>query len=161
MARIGDPASSGAPVWPWGAPRNVRERLVDPSVFDRKKRRKSGDPKSPALASADLLDFIGPGHTSDELRLPMPPGYEDGSEDFRPFPDRELTAELCSQGSEEARGVLAQAVKSLALPPERQARVMAMLGREARMLAVLGHIQKEVDEIVDRMKAELKVTGRY
>src|SRR6185369_17960382 len=66
------------PMWPWGGPRSVRERLVDPAQFDRKKQaRKAGNPKSPALASAALLDFIGPAHSADELRLPLPP-YPEG-----------------------------------------------------------------------------------
>jgi hypothetical protein len=176
MARIGDSPprrgplwpppstelpSNRAPVWPWGGPRSVRDRLVNPSAFERKRRRKSGDPKSPALASTDLLDFIGPGHTSDELRLPMPPGYGDGSEEFRPFPDRELTAEICELGSAESRGELESALKRLALPPERHAYVMGMLEREARMLEVLERIQADVDEVVERMKAECKANGSY
>ena len=62
------------PMWPWGGPRSVRERLVDPAQFDRKKKlKKAGDPKNPALASAALMDFIGPAHSSEELRLPLPP----------------------------------------------------------------------------------------
>lgn len=161
MARIDDPLPNRVPVWPWGGPRSVRERLVDPSVFDRKKRRKAGDPKSPALASADLLDFIGPGHTSDELRLPLPPGFGDGSEEFRPFPDRELTAEICELGGQELRQGLEQLLKRLALPPDRHAHVMAMLGREAQMLALLERIQTDVDEVVAKMKAEYKATGGY
>lgn len=32
-----------------------------------------GDP-SPSLASAALLDFIGPAHSAEGLRLPMPAG---------------------------------------------------------------------------------------
>lgn len=156
-----DVSTSRSPVWPWGGPRSVRDRLVDPSVFDRKRRRKSGDPKSPALASADLLDFIGPGHTSDELRLPMPPGYGDGGEEFRPFPDRALTAEICEMGNEQARRDLETALKRLPLPPERHAYVMAMLGREARMLDLLERTQADVDEVVERMKSEYKANGSY
>jgi hypothetical protein len=34
--------------------------------------KKKGDPKNPSLASAALLDFIGPAHSAEELRLPMP-----------------------------------------------------------------------------------------
>lgn len=176
MARIGDGQPKPMPqfpsaspevstnrgvVWPWGGPRSVRERLVNPSVFERKKRRKTGDPKSPALASADLLDFMGPGHTSDELRLPMSPGYGDGGEEFRPFPDRELTAEICELGGVEARAELEKMLGRLALAPGRHARVAEMLGREARMLEVLGRMQADVDEVVERMKAEYKANGSY
>lgn len=176
MARIGDSPprrgplwpppstevpSNRAPAWPWGGPRSVRDRLLNPSAFDRKRRRKSGDPKSPALASADLLDFIGPGHSSDELRMPLPPGYGDGAEEFRPFPDREVTAELCELGNAQARGDLEKALKRLALPPERQAYLAAVLAREAQMLEVLGRIQADVEEVVERMKAECKSTGSY
>ena len=70
-----------APLWPWGGPRSVREKLVDPAEFDRKKKvAKKGDPKNPALASAALLDWIGPGHNADELRLPLPPHPDEGQE---------------------------------------------------------------------------------
>jgi hypothetical protein len=57
-----------APLWPWGGPRSVRERLVDPKQLDRKSRK--GDPKNPALASAALLEFLAPAHSSEEVRLP-------------------------------------------------------------------------------------------
>ena len=73
MAKINNQPPK-APLWPWGGPRSVREKLVDPTQFDRKKKlKKTGNPKSPALASAALLDFIGPAHSSEELRLPTPP----------------------------------------------------------------------------------------
>src|SRR5579863_7140672 len=80
-----------APPWPWGGPRSVRERLVDPSQFDRKKKaKKAGNPKSPALPSTELLDFIGPAHSSDELRLPMPPHPQGHDADLSGFNERPL-----------------------------------------------------------------------
>jgi len=48
-----------APLWPWGGPRSVRDRLVEPRQLDTRKTKKKGDPKNPSLASAALLDFIG------------------------------------------------------------------------------------------------------
>src|SRR5687768_12556220 len=72
MAKINQPPPR-TPQWPWGGPRIVREKLVDPKQFDRRRRlAKKGDPKNPALASVELLEFLGPAHSSDELRLPLP-----------------------------------------------------------------------------------------
>src|SRR5688500_7053355 len=83
-----------APTWPWGGPRSVRERLVDPSQLDRRKGKK-GDPKNPPLASFALLEFMGPGHTSEELRLPepaMPTGYDAELAGFADAPHLEALA---------------------------------------------------------------------
>ncbi len=77
-----------APLWPWGGPRTVREKLVDPSQLDRKKKTKAGNPKNPALASSALLDFIGPAHSSEELRLPLPPMPFGHEADLERFSDR-------------------------------------------------------------------------
>ena len=62
-----------APYWPWGGRRTIREKLVSVEQLERKQRLRKGDAKNPPLASAALLEFIGPGHTSEELRLPEPP----------------------------------------------------------------------------------------
>src|SRR5687768_17603904 len=66
-----------SPMWPWGGPRQVREKIVRPAQFEKtKKNKKLGNPKNPSLASAALLDWIGPAHSSEELRLPLPPHPE-------------------------------------------------------------------------------------
>lgn len=162
MPRIGDKPPANLPLWPWGGPRSVRERLVDPAQFDRKRRKKSGDPKRPALASAALLDFIGPGHSSDELRLPPPPSpYPDGGQELNAFPDRALTREVCAQGARVGRDDLEMALGRLALPAERRARLEAMLNREEQMLEVLGRLQADTEEIIERMKMEYKTNGSY
>ncbi len=162
MPRIGDKPPSSISLWPWGGPRSVRERLVDPAQFDRKRRKKSGDPKRPALASTALLDFIGPGHSSDELRLPFPASpHQDGGQELNPFPDRTLTREVCERGAGVGREELEMALGRLALPPERKACLEAMLNREEQMLEVLGRLQADTEEIIERMKMEYKTNGSY
>ena len=51
MAKVGQQPK--APLWPWGGPRSVRDKLVDKTQVTSKARKK-GDPKNPALASAAL-----------------------------------------------------------------------------------------------------------
>src|SRR5919106_1090849 len=80
MAKINAPPPRG-PSFPWGEPKSVRERLVDPSqVVSAGKRRRKGDPKDPPLASVALMDFIGPSHSGEDLRLPPPPALRSGAE---------------------------------------------------------------------------------
>lgn len=159
MAKIGQP---NIPVWPWGGPRSVREKLVDPTQFERKRRKKLGDPKRPALASSTLIDFIGPGHTSDELRLPPPPSpFGDGARELTPFPDRAFTREVVGRGDEAARRSLDAALARVAVAPEKLERMRAVIQREAHMLNLLGQVQAETEEIIERMKEEYKATGSY
>ena len=86
MAKINQGPIQRSPMWPWGGPRAVREKLVDRNQF--KALRKKGDPKNPALASAELLDFIGPAHSAEELRLPMPPAPAGHDADVESYTDR-------------------------------------------------------------------------
>ena len=62
-----------APQWPWGGPQALRSKVVNRGQIEKKGVKKKGDPKNPALASTALLDFIGPAHSAEELRLPLPP----------------------------------------------------------------------------------------
>ncbi|MFN7130921.1 MAG: hypothetical protein ACK4N5_02490 [Myxococcales bacterium] len=159
MAKIGQPR---IPVWPWGGPRSVREKLVDPAQFDRKRRKKVGDPKRPALASAELLEFMGPGHASDEVRLPPPPSpYADGAREITPFPDRAFTREVVSHGDEASQRALDAAFARISAAPDKLERMKSLLQREAQMLSLLKDLQSDTEAIIEMMKREYKANGSY
>jgi hypothetical protein len=145
--------------WPWGGPRSVRERLVDPSQFDRKKKaRKAGNPKSPPLASTALLDSIGPAHGSDELRLPMPPHPQGHDADLNGFNERPLLQAVADRSQAEDPG-LERALARVSAPPERLDRLKALLGREEQMLALVGRLNADIQEVQRRMQEEQKDSG--
>ena len=162
MAKVGGPPTN-IPLWPWGGPRALREKLVDPTQFDRKKKaKKLGDPKSPPLASAALLEFMGPGHASDEVRLPPPPSpYGQGTDEIVPFPDRAFTRTVVERGEPNQRLAIESALARVAVAPDKLERMKAVLNREAQMLSLLGKVQADTDEIIERMKEEYKEYGSY
>ncbi len=147
-----------APLWPWGGPRSVREKLVDPSQFDRKKR-KAGNPKSPALASAALLDFIGPAHSSEEIRLPEPPLPKGHEADLEGMSDRPYLGSVAGRAEGEQRQQLERSLGRINAPPERMERLKGLLQREAQMLALVGQVHAEVQEIQRRMREEQQEEG--
>jgi hypothetical protein len=159
MAKIYSPPPK-LPAWPWGAPRTVREKLVDPSQFDRKKKlKKSGDPKNPALASFALLESIGPGHSSEELRLPLPP-HPDGHEaDLEGFNDRPHLESVAAKGQGDARALLERGLRAISAAPDRLDQMKALLQREGQMLTLIGRIHEEVQEIQQRIRDEQKEQG--
>jgi hypothetical protein len=146
------------PLWPWGGPRTVREKLVDPSQFDRKKR-KAGNPKNPALASAALLDFIGPAHSSEELRLPTPPHPKGHDADLERLSDRPFLGSVAGRADEEQRQLLERGLARVNAPPERLERLRGLLQREAQMLALVGQLHEEAQEIQRRMREEQQDVG--
>ncbi len=146
------------PLWPWGGPRSVREKLVDPSQFERKKR-KAGNPKSPALASAALLDFIGPAHSSEELRLPTPPHPEGHDADLESPSDRPFLGSVAGRAEDEQRQRLERGLARINAPPERMDRLKGLLQREAQMLSLVGQLHEEVLEIQRRMREEQQDQG--
>ncbi len=150
-----------SPMWPWGGPRSVRERLIDPSQFERKRPKRLGDPKRPALASNALLEFIGPGHTSDELRLPPPPSPFGGAEEITPFPDRTFTREVVNRSSESNRLAMDVALNRVVASPDKLDRMRAVLAKESQMLELLGRVQADTDEIIERMSDAFKINGSY
>ncbi|MBZ4417168.1 hypothetical protein [Myxococcus sp. RHSTA-1-4] len=158
MSRINNQPPK-APAWPWGGPRSVRERLVDPSQVDRKKLRKAGNPKNPALASAALLDFIGPAHSSEELRLPLPPHPGGHDADLEGFSDRPHLASVAGRGEEDQRRMLERGLSRVNAPPERLERLKALLQRESAMLTLVDQVNEETKEIIRRMWAEQKDEG--
>ena len=163
MAKVGDNQPPRIPLWPWGGPRSVREKLVDPTQFDRKKKaKKLGDARHPPLASAALLEFMGPGHASDELRLPPPPSpFGQGTEELTPFPDRTFTRTVVDRGGDLNRRALDQALARVNAAPDKLERMKAVVNREAQMLSLLGKVQSDTDEVIERMKQEYKANGSY
>jgi hypothetical protein len=158
MARINNQPPK-APLWPWGGPRSVRERLVDPSQVDRKKLRKTGNPKNPALASAALLDFIGPAHSSEELRLPLPPHPGGHDADLEGFSDRPHLASVAGRGDEDQRRMLERGLSRVNAAPDRLERLKALLQRESAMLTLVDQVNEETKEIIRRMWAAQKDEG--
>lgn len=149
-----------APLWPWGGPRSVKERLVDPAQLDRaKKKGRKGDPKNPALPSAELLDFIGPAHSSEELRLPMPPHPKGHDADLAAFTDRSVLGTVAERAGEEQTRALEKNLTRVNAQPDRLERLKALLSREQQMLTLIADLNSDVDEIQRRMREEQKETG--
>jgi hypothetical protein len=158
MAKI-NPQPPRAPMWPWGGPRQVRDRLVDRTQLERGKAKKKGDPRNPALASAALLDFIGPPHSSEELRLPLPVFPEGHDADLDGYLDRQNLSSVADRGDAEARNKLERNLQGVRAPPDRIDRLKALLNREGSMLQLMGKIHEEVEEIHRRRTEEQKEEG--
>jgi hypothetical protein len=141
-----------APQWPWGGPRSVRERLVDKSQLDRK--TKKGDPRNPPLASAALLDFIGPAHSAEELRLPMPPMPKGHDADVDGLLDRGSLAQAAQHLGDEARSRLQGALEAVRASSERVDRLRSLLQREAQMLELVSLVSQEMAEIERKRREE-------
>jgi hypothetical protein len=133
--------------------------LVDRSQLERKNVRKKGDPKNPALASAALLDFIGPAHSAEELRLPMPvpPGGHDA--DLEGFLDRPHLQSVAERMNERRQAALERGLQSLRAPPERVDRLRSLLQREAAMLELVSTVSREQMEIERRRREETREEG--
>ena len=148
-----------APYWPWGGRRTIREKLVSIEQLERKQRLRKGDAKNPPLASAALLEFIGPGHTSEELRLPEPEipveleaqlGGEVGLSVLKGIADRSQQGQ--QKGME--RG-LAQVKAS----PERMDRMRSLLQRESDMLGLMSNLHDQVSQIEAKRREESSDEG--
>jgi hypothetical protein len=150
MAKINDGKPTRAPQFPW----DLRS-IVRPKELERAgKVKKKGDPKNPALASAALLDFIGPAHNADELRLPLPPMPDGHDADLAAFTDRSYVNGFLSRGSENAQALTEELLSSLRASPERLERLNALLGRENQMMLLVRHYQAEKDEIERKRREE-------
>jgi len=156
--RINNP-NAGAAYWPWSA--NVREKIVERNqLIDRKKaKKKGGDPKNPPLASAALLEFMGPGHTSEELRFPAPISPRQG--DARTSEESALPAleNVLERGSDSANQGIAKEIQRLGVPADRMERLRGLLQREAGMLQVMGRLSTDLAEIHRRIRDENKDKG--
>src|SRR3954454_17518194 len=141
-----------SPMWPWGGPRSVRERLIDRAQLDKKKLGKAGNAKSPALPSAALLDFIGPAHSSEEMRLPLPPfpaGHDADVEGFLDRPHLHALTKRAQDGGDSHQ--LERALPQINASPERQDRLKALLKRESQMLDTVGRVPAEMQQILHLM----------
>ena len=157
MAKINQPPMPRAPMWPWGGPRSVREKLVDRNQF--KSVRKKGDPKNPALASAELLDFIGPAHSAEELRLPMPPPPPGHDADVESYTDRPHLSTVAERAREEFSSRLEAGLQQIRASPERLDRIKSLLARESQMLSLVGDISAQMEEVLRRMREEQREEG--
>jgi hypothetical protein len=158
MAKINHPPPRG-PLFPWGEARSVRERLVDPSQIARPKKRRKGDPNDPPLPSAELMDFIGPARSADELRLPAPPHAPRHGADLTAFSDRPQLQSALQRAEEGLTRTLETALGRLNATPERVEQLEALLRREGQMLDLLRHLHVEMNEIHRRIRDEQKESG--
>lgn len=157
MAKIGQQLP--APLWPWGGPRAVRERLVDRAQLDRKNARKKGDPKNPALASAALLESIGPGHSAEELRLPLPPSPSGHEADVEGYLDRAPLLSVAERLAEAQQTALQHGLGALRAAPERVERLKSLLARESSMLELVATVSSDMAEIERRRREETMAEG--
>jgi hypothetical protein len=145
------------PFWPW--PSNVREKIVDRAQLDRNKKKKAGDPKNPPLASSALLEFMGPGHSSEELRLPAPPNPALSNPSPQAESDLPVVGELMQKAAGAPAEALGRAMSRLQVPADRQERLKALLSRESAMLGIMERLSEDVREIQRRMQDEQKTRG--
>ena len=144
--------------WPW--PRNVREKLVERAQLDRtKKGAKRGDPKNPPLASAALLDFMSPGHSSEELRLPLPPDPRQANANATDATDQPSLAGLMQKGDSALSEGLGRLLGRLQADPRRLEQLKGLLSREAGLLKVMGRVNADLAEIQRRIKEEQQTRG--
>ncbi len=158
MAKISDQPK--APFFPWGGPASVNERIVRPAqLLDRKGIRKKGDPKNPALASAALLDFIGPGHTAEALRLPMPPAVPGHEAETSDFIDRSYLSAVAARIDDESRHEFDLAMGGISASPERVDRLNSLLQKEGEMLQLVAQVARDIEEIEQRRREEMQGEG--
>jgi hypothetical protein len=143
-----------APQWPWGGRGAVREKLVNRAQLGVKGAKKKGDPKNPALASAALLDSIGPAHSADELRLPMPPVPAGHAGDVDSVLDRPHLSTVAERMNEQRKLALERGLSALRAPPERIDRLKSLLQRESAMLELVDRLRFEMSEIERKRREE-------
>ncbi|MBL8916480.1 MAG: hypothetical protein JNM17_37620 [Archangium sp.] len=158
MAKIGG-QQPRAPAWPWGGPREVRGKLVDKTQLERKNVRKKGDPKNPALASTALLDFIGPAHSAEEIRLPLPPGPAGHDADVEGYLDRGPLSSVAERMEEAQQETLQRGLGMLRAAPDRVERLKSLLARESQMLELIGGVSNDMAEIERKRREETSTEG--
>jgi len=148
-----------ASFWPWAG--NVREQIIERNqLVDRKKRKgKTGDPKNPPLASSALLEFMGPGRTSEELRFPAPLEPRSGEARLSEQGGLEAMGQLLDRAGESANQGMARELARLSVPPDRLERLKGLIQREAAMLQVMGRLQGDLTDIHRRIQDESKTRG--
>ena len=141
-------------MWSWGGARNVQEKLIRSSQLESRQTSRKRDAQSAPLASAALLEFIGPARSSEELRLPSPPMPWSGKEDAsNAFSEREELAQALERGTSESLGKLKKQLMVLNVPADRLERLKSMLAYEENMLRLVGEISENLDE-VERLRQE-------
>jgi len=156
MAKIGQPQTRG-PAWPWGGPREVRGKLVDRAQL--KNVRKKGDPKNPALASADLINSIGPASSSEEVRLPLPPAPPGHDSDVEGYLDRGPLTSVAERMQEAQQEALQRGLGAIRAAPDRVERLKSLLAREQQMLELMGTVSNDMAEIERRRREEQAEEG--
>lgn len=151
MAKIGQQPK--APLWPWGGPRSVRDKLVDRTQVTSKAKKK-GDPKNPALASSALLESIAPAHSAEELRLPLPPMPAGHAADVESFLDRPHVSTVAERMSEYRQAELERGMAAVRAPAERVERLKALLQRESLMLDLVSTVGEAMREVEHRRREE-------
>lgn len=157
--RINNPNPGAVPFWPWAG--NVREKIVERNqLIDRKKKtKKGGDPKNPPLASAALLEFMGPGHTSEELRFPAPVSPRAGEPRLAEESGLDALGGLLDRGSEQQSAGVVRELARLSVPADRLERLKGLLQREQAMLSVMDRLHESLSEIQRRLKDENATKG--
>jgi hypothetical protein len=138
-------------MWPWGGAKNVQDKLVRASQLQsRRANQKRG--KALPLASAALLEFIGPAHSSEALRLPAPPAPLERGLSFS-FSESEGLAQALERGSPESSEQLQKQLLALQVPAERLERLNSMLVYEEGMLELVGEVRESMAAI-ERLRRE-------
>jgi hypothetical protein len=146
-------------MWPWGGPREVRGRMVDKAQLERKNVKKKGDPRNPSLASAALLDSIGPAHSAEELRLPMPPTPAGHDADLEGYADYPYLSTVAERMNELRMAELERGLETVRAAPDRVDRLKSLLQREEKMLTLVGQLKGEMGEIERRRRDEQAAEG--
>jgi hypothetical protein len=147
MPKINTPSPNS--MWPWGGAKNVQEKLVRASQLQSRRTNWKRD-KTPPLASAALLEFIGPAHSSEALRLPAPPIPLERDSSFS---ESEGLTQALERSSPESSRQLQKQLLALQVPAERLERLKSMLVYEEGMLALVGEVNGSIAEI-ERLRRE-------
>lgn len=158
MAKIGG-QQPRAPSWPWGGPADVRGKLVNRAQLEKKNVRKKGDPKNPALASTALLDSIGPAHSAEEVRLPLPPGPAGHDADVEGYLDRGPLNTVAERMQEAQQEMMERGLGMLRAAPDRVDRLKSLLARESQMLELINGVSSDMAEIERKRREETSGEG--
>jgi len=132
--------------------------LVERSQLTTKTKKK-GDPRNPALASAALLDSIGPAHSAEELRLPMPPAPPGHDADVEGYSDRPFLSTVAERLREQRQAQVEAGLNEIRAAPDRVDRLRALLQREASMLELVDQVSEDMAEVERRRRQEQAEEG--
>lgn len=139
-------------MWPWGGAKNVQEKLVKASQLQNRRTSAKRDPKNPPLASAALMEFIGPPQSSEALRLPAPPlPWE--ADPSRSFSEREALEQALERSSPDASRQMQKQLLAMQVPADRLERLKSMLTYEENMLDLVGEVSESI-KAIERLRRE-------